>query len=286
MQCARNWGLRMTAVRARMPCRIAHEDVQRVASIIAEEVRRHHKEHPRDACRDEVQYIVHTCRHTPKVEIALILVAKHGIHRIRRTIEYGKRRTAERKEEERCYHTVHRIFRHGLNCRARRIRLIELCRVTPNNVADVLPCRCKIALDQQCVNVLPRLCKHTRRNTEVEQDHADQIRAPRNGQLASRKQQPLCTCVRYTKYEQSEKCPHRKFTLIASVCGIEQSIQPTDQTTKYRNGMPARLRVAKHGIEKECRHGNERGRDHRFPSTIACSFSISRLAHTVSARRS
>ena len=88
-------------------------------------------------------------------------------------------RAAKCKEEKGSNHTVHRILRHRFNRRTRCVRLIELRRIAPDNVADVLPRRRKISLDQQRMDVLPRLCEHTRRNTEVEQDHANKIRPPR-----------------------------------------------------------------------------------------------------------
>ena len=269
-----------------MSCRIAHKNIQRIAPVIAEEECRHHKEQPCNPCGNEVQHIVYTRRHTSEVKIACVLIAKHGIHRIRRTIEYGKRRTAKCEEKEWCNHAVHSVLCDGFDCCTRSIRLIELCGITPDDITDMLP-RCgEISLDQQCIDVLPRLCEHTRRDTEVEENGTDHIRPPCHRQRPCCQEHPLSKRIGNAEHKQSQKRSHGKFLCIAPVRRIEYFLQKCNETTKDGDGMPPRLRITEHGIKKKCRHGDERGRDHLRPSTISRSFSMSRLARTVSARRS
>ena len=142
-----------------MPRRVAPQDKECVARIIAQEKRRHDKEDARDARGNIVQHIVHTCRHAPEVEIAVILVAEHGIHCIRCPIEHGKRRTAEEKEKERRDDPVHCILRDGLNRRTSSVLLVEFRRIPPNDIADALPCAHEVIPVEQGIDFMPRLCQ-------------------------------------------------------------------------------------------------------------------------------
>ena len=154
-----NRSLRISAVRTGMPRRVAPQDKERVACIIAQEEGRHHKEDARDARGNIVQHIVHTRRHAPEVEIAVILVAEHGVHCIRCPIEHGERCAAEEKEEKRRDDSVHCILRDGLNRRARSVLLVELRRIPPDDIADAHPCTHKVIPVEQGIDFMPRLCQ-------------------------------------------------------------------------------------------------------------------------------
>ena len=130
----------MSAVRTRMFCRIAAQYAPSPASIEMQQECGKNEECARHARRDIIEHSVETRRHPAEIQIFRILVAEHGIHRVRCAIQHGERQAADQIEKEWRDDAVDRIFRHGFNRRARRLRGTELFRITADDPAD-LPAR-------------------------------------------------------------------------------------------------------------------------------------------------
>src|SRR5699024_1803155 len=90
-------------------------DPPRILSIHSDEERRSDHEQSCDPRRYEVEHIIHPCRKSSEIQIFLILISQHGIHRIVCLVQEPERRSSQKHEQKGRCHSVGCIFRHRLH---------------------------------------------------------------------------------------------------------------------------------------------------------------------------
>ena len=86
-----------------------------------------------DTRRNKIDHVIQLRRCAPEVEILVILISHHRIHRIDRFIHKPENRSSQRGIQHRRDHAVRRVLRNRLHCRLYHSGPIEDIRVSSYN---------------------------------------------------------------------------------------------------------------------------------------------------------
>src|SRR5699024_9624109 len=116
----------------------------------------------RKPCRNQIEQIIHSCCRPAKIQIPVVFVAHHGVHRVDRFIKKAKPCSSDHHIKQRGNNSVGRVLRHRLHRSLHHAFLCQAFRISPHNhghgLSSVLnrPCiQCLFYFHAFC---LQRLC--------------------------------------------------------------------------------------------------------------------------------
>ena len=182
-----------------------------------------HHQKSRNPRRNIVCNVIQLCCRASKVQIPVIFIADHAVHRIDRFIAKSQRRTSDHQIKKRCCHTVRKIFRHRLNRSLCNSRCVQILRIPSDNSCHRAPGAGQILLFQLffhphalCIQSLHRKRLPTPQRFQQKCQHGMhqtcQINCGCRHQKASKRQNRCQGCSRHQKSLLGiRKLPAQKF---------------------------------------------------------------------------